>query len=217
MLPKYLLPIPGPRLPACLWVLDTAGPLCYALWVGCGCCRVDYGLLARRGSTLLYHLLMSSAQQTDYAAPRQRETWVLWGAVLLWMAVIFFFSSQGSLGDTKLPSFFKLLRKIGHVVEYWILAVLLGRALLHTWQSRGGALGRSLLLRAWWVGVTVSALYAITDEVHQTFVPRRYGNPGDVLLDTLSAVAGLGVWYILRVRQLRSRRVRLEGVESSGR
>ena len=47
-------------------------------------------------------------------------------------------------------------------------------------------------------------LYAMSDEFHQTFVPKRGGRVEDVVLDTLSAVAALGFWYRHKARQLES-------------
>jgi VanZ family protein len=148
---------------------------------------------------------MSSKQLAQHYAPGTRETLVVWGFVLAWMGVIFVLSAQGSLGDMQLPPIFRVLRKCAHVVEYWILAVLVGRALLHTWRLQGEPLGRALLVRVWWVGAALATLYAISDELHQALVLKRHGQPGDVLVDALAATAGLGIWYIVRERELRSR------------
>ncbi len=53
-------------------------------------------------------------------------------------------------------------------------------------------------------GFTITALltlslciaYAITDEVHQMFVPDRYADVRDVLSDAAGAGAGLGLLYL---------------------
>jgi VanZ family protein len=125
-----------------------------------------------------------------------------WGPVVLWMALIFYLSAQSSLGAMHGPPLFQVSRKMGHVIEYAVLGLLVGRALVYSWRSRGEALGRTLLLRAWLVGLTVCALYAVTDEFHQTFVPLRGGRVEDVVLDALAATAALGFWYRFRTRQL---------------
>jgi VanZ family protein len=121
------------------------------------------------------------------------------------MLVIFYLSAQSALGAMDGPPAFMVARKFGHIFEYAVLALLLGRALMYSWRVRGQALSNSLLLRAWLIGAGLCALYAVTDEFHQTFVPERGGRPEDVLLDTLSAVAVLGAWYLLRSRQLAPR------------
>jgi len=97
----------------------------------------------------------------------------LWAPVVLWAAVIFAFSSIPSLG-TGLGTWDLVLRKLAHVAEYAVLGALLARAL------------PSL---AW--AVALGSLYAVTDEVHQAFVPGRVGSPLDWALDTVGVVAGV--------------------------
>jgi VanZ family protein len=129
-----------------------------------------------------------------------------WGFVLLWMLLIFALSAQSGLGGQEWPPPLQAVRKLGHVAEYSVLAVLVGRALLATWRRRGGGSTllqskRILLARAWLVGVALTTLYAITDEAHQGLVPQRGPHIEDVLIDALSATAALGIWYIVLARE----------------
>ena len=94
----------------------------------------------------------------------------------LWAAVIFAFSSIPSLG-TGLGTWDLLLRKAAHMAEFAVLAALLARAL-----GRG--------IRAWPLAVA----YAVTDEVHQSFVRGRAGRPVDVAIDAAGALAGVLAW-----------------------
>jgi VanZ family protein len=98
----------------------------------------------------------------------------LWLPVLVWAAVIFAFSSVPSLG-TGLGTWDTILRKLAHMTEYAILAVLLLRATAS---------------HAWAFGLTVA--YAATDELHQVFVRGRHGSPVDVAIDAAGALIGLG-------------------------
>jgi VanZ family protein len=72
------------------------------------------------------------------------------------------------------------VRKAAHLTVYATLSALWFRA------RRGP--------RAGWqpswalLGLLVSMLVAISDEVHQSFVPSRTGTPWDVLLDTFGAL-----------------------------
>lgn len=100
----------------------------------------------------------------------------LWLPVLLWAAVIFTLSSIPSLG-TGLGAWDLLLRKLAHVAEYAILGALLLRALRRA-------------APAFVLGVA----YAVSDEVHQTFVSGRRGAPLDVLIDAAGVGVGLVVW-----------------------
>ena len=110
-----------------------------------------------------------------------------------WMAVIAVFSSSlfgaDQTGSWILPALGRLLpgagpgllhalhaalRKLGHVVEYGILAALWLQALRP---------GRGAAVRA----VVLSALYAALDETRQSLVPNRTASPLDVAIDTAGA------------------------------
>ena len=95
-----------------------------------------------------------------------------WGPVVAWAAVIFAFSSVPSLG-TGLGTWDLVLRKIAHATEFAILAALLVRALRH----------------AGWA-VAIGIAYAVSDEIHQSFVAGRQGSPWDVAIDSVGVVVG---------------------------
>jgi VanZ family protein len=98
-----------------------------------------------------------------------------WLPVLVWVGVIFAFSSIPSL-NSGLGTWDYVLRKGAHMTEYAILAVLLVRAT--------GSL-------VWAFALTV--LYAASDEVHQLFVRGRHGSPVDVAIDAVGALIGLSL------------------------
>jgi VanZ family protein len=151
--------------------------------------------------------------KTRYAprnSPRALDVITIWGPALLWMALIFYLSSQNTWTSVKGPPWFNALRKSGHIIEYSVLALLLGRALLGTWTLKGEAITRALLARIWQIGVLLATIYALTDEVHQSFVPRREFHLTDILIDGLSATAALGIWYIVRARKRERQPVTLE-------
>ena len=107
-----------------------------------------------------------------------------WLPVVLWAAVIFAFSAIPNLG-TGLGGWDLVLRKIAHTAEYAVLGALLVRAT-----------GRSGLAFA------LGTLYAVTDEIHQTFVRGRHGSPIDVAIDAVGVALGIAVWHALRTRRL---------------
>ena len=76
------------------------------------------------------------------------------------------------------------VRKLAHVTEYAILAVLVARALDDAKRTMMWIAARALVL---------CAAYAALDEFHQSFVPSRTGAVSDVVLDTLGAAIGLRV------------------------
>ncbi len=110
----------------------------------------------------------------------------------LWMAVIFALSSQpaGALPDVGL-----VVCKLAHLLEYLILAILVMSAL--NWSIRSSVTGAATT-------VLVSAVYAVSDEIHQLFVPGRNGSPLDVLIDIAGAIIGILLFsqlHKLRFRQ----------------
>jgi VanZ family protein len=47
----------------------------------------------------------------------------------------------------------------------------------------------------------IAVLYAVTDEVHQTFVDGRLGTPRDVAIDLVGVLAGVVGWRLWRDRR----------------
>lgn len=135
-----------------------------------------------------------------------------WGPVLLWMAVIFLFSTDyfsssntepffGPLlarlfpnaSPTRIEEITALVRKLGHWGEYFILAVLLMRGLSAAYLTQPA------LRRVIW-SVILATLYAASDELHQSFVPTRTASAVDVAIDSFGAICGT-VWSHLRIRR----------------
>jgi len=92
-----------------------------------------------------------------------------WLPALLWMALIFFMSSQTGLGGPEWMSV------AGHIVEYGGLAALLYFAL-----SRTTGLAH---LKIAALAAAMATLYGLTDEWHQSFVPGRVPDVMDLLTD----------------------------------
>jgi VanZ family protein len=104
------------------------------------------------------------------------RTLTRWLPVVLWAALIFALSSIPSL-SSGLGTWDTLLRKCAHVTEYAILALLLARAI----QREGPAF-------------VLGALYAVSDEFHQSFVRGRHAAPLDVAIDAIGLALGLVLW-----------------------
>ena len=116
-----------------------------------------------------------------------------WLPVFAWAGLIFALSSIPSL-ESGLPKAGDLvLRKLGHMIEYAVLALLLHRALrAHSLAPR----------RALTSAAVLALLYAVLDEYHQSFVPGREGSPRDVLIDALGIGSALYLlpWWRSRRR-----------------
>jgi VanZ family protein len=82
----------------------------------------------------------------------------------------------------------RLTRRLAHLSEYAILAVLWRRAFVR---------GRNLTPRSAGVlALAISVAWAILDELHQSFVPSRSASLADVLVDTVGAVVALTVVHV---------------------
>ena len=124
-----------------------------------------------------------------------------WIALLVWIGVIFFFSTDSfsssdtsrilmpvlkflfpSLSPTHLQIAHIVCRKAGHVLEYFVLGVLAWRAIT---PSTAGWLRPELFTIALVLAV------ALSDEFHQSFVPSRTGALADVGFDLFGGIMGL--------------------------
>jgi VanZ like family len=111
------------------------------------------------------------------AASRALSAWL---PVVAWAALIFTLSSIPDLG-TGLGAWDLALRKLAHPAEYAILGLLLLRAT-----------GRSS------TAFVLATLYAVTDELHQAFVPGRHASLLDVAIDATGVAVGLALATRLR-------------------
>ncbi len=99
-----------------------------------------------------------------------RKFLLRYAPVVLWMSLMFFFSSRSDLptSGTVTEDFFS--KKFAHVFEYFILMFLMFRAV-----------GEKSTAKAF----LFSLIYAFTDEIHQLFIPYRTGKLIDVGIDSL--------------------------------
>jgi VanZ family protein len=134
-----------------------------------------------------------------------------WLPVLLWATVIFLFSTEHfaapqssrilgpllqwlfpEITPEQLSSVQLVIRKLGHWFEYFVLAVLLCRAL---YAESGG----SSSVRPAAMTMAFALVLAITDEFHQSLVPSRTASIVDVTIDGFGALCGT-LWRYLRQR-----------------
>ena len=118
-----------------------------------------------------------------------------WGPALLWAATIFALSSipQAVYPETNVPQADKAV----HFVLYGTLAALCARGLdRRPWSA----------LSVWLAAAALAALYGMSDEFHQRFVPGRNADWADVLADAIGAVLGAGASIAFLRRQRRAKR-----------
>jgi len=144
------------------------------------------------------------ASRAGNSSPFGNRLW-RYGPVIVWAGAIFVFSSglfSGSntssvlrplvqwvypdISDAALGLVHGLIRKAGHFVEYAILALLAARGFRTS--------SRDFLRNHWFaVSLTFVALYALSDEFHQSLVSSRTASIYDCLIDTAGGLAALFV------------------------
>lgn len=156
-------------------------------------------------------------KQNTKEGKQKLKIYISWAAVLLYLAMIFYFSAQDGTSSHKvsfellqyiklliilMPEWLQdclagiyyntefLLRKAAHFTEYFILSLLFYRAM-----SVSGVKARKGML----ITLVFCFLYAVSDEVHQIFVPGRVFAVTDILIDTLGAALGVAIIYARRI------------------
>lgn len=148
---------------------------------------------------------------------RKFSSFMLWIPVVLWMILIFYLSHQPSSSSKELSSgvmmlvintlnkaipveldldiFHQFVRKSAHFFAYFILGVLILRALKNYRVNDMKKIGFALIL---------CIVYASSDEIHQLFIPGRSGEVRDVIIDSTGALTGLFIYWLF-VKLLKKR------------
>ncbi len=139
--------------------------------------------------------------------------------VLLWMMVIFSFSAKNGSSSsgmsrkvitTAVETFTEIedetpemdkvvkilsfpVRKGAHFFLYFVLGMLVFYA-LHLWGIK-----KRVILYAFFI----CALYAASDEWHQTFVATRSGEVKDVLLDSFASLLAIFLFSFVQIKRKR--------------
>lgn len=142
-----------------------------------------------------------------------------WMPVILWMLVIFYLSSQSAdqsnqlsmgvtvriyeavnilLPELEVDVFNHMVRKYAHFFAYMILGILSVNALY-----LNGIKDRKAILYSF----IISFLYAISDEIHQIFVPGRAGQVMDVLIDSSGGIIGIAIYASVYSLTIGKRRI----------
>ena len=101
----------------------------------------------------------------------------LWAPVMVYMAAIFYVSS---LPQPMLPPGGD---KPWHLIAYTGLGIVIARAF-------AGGLFRRMVGSAATLSIALGVAYAVSDEVHQLFVPGRSAEVADLIADALGVTIG---------------------------
>ena len=141
---------------------------------------------------------------------KYKVKFISWISVVLWMALIFHFSAQPATqskeisngvmevlvetvekvapnraADLDIQRLHYLIRKNAHFFSYLVLGILVLNA-----RRRSGRLGDSSAV----IALIICIFYAISDEIHQLYVPGRSGELRDVIIDSVGASVGIVIY-----------------------
>jgi VanZ family protein len=140
----------------------------------------------------------------DSAFPRIRQKILWWVLIVLWCGLIFYMSSNNADESSNQSLFIAdllnrwlrrlfgphaftfsedVVRKTAHFFEYLVLGCLLFMGFLD--RSRPGRVILSVFIAGF--------LFAVSDEIHQLFVPGRTMRPIDVLIDMAGIALAVGM------------------------
>lgn len=102
---------------------------------------------------------------------------------LLWMGVIFYFSTRQTTGIGGSSYWYRfLILKSFHLIEYAILFILINFALNSNLKS-----------------IIIAYLYGASDEIHQSFTPGRTPKLTDTFIDLLGILLGFLIYKFVLV------------------
>ncbi len=134
---------------------------------------------------------------------KQRKIYVSisWVLVILCMLVIFSLSAQNGEESSDLSGSFVdsilawlnirvdegVLRTCAHGLEFMGLSMLFFNAIYATWKKNITII----------IAFVCTVCYAVTDEIHQIFVPDRAFQISDIIVDSTGAMIGAVVSYLI--------------------
>lgn len=143
---------------------------------------------------------------------------ISWLAVILWMGLIFYLSHQPASVSSEISS--GLLTYIMDFIENRTPFVMADNETVHYFFRKGAHFSAYFMLgilslialeknyphpmKAGIGAFLICVLYAMSDEVHQLFIPGRSGEVKDVLIDGTGSFVGISVYLLVNrlVRRL---------------
>ncbi len=143
---------------------------------------------------------------------------IKWILVILWMGLIFYFSSRDSDSSTNqsrsvvsktniveiyeeknnvdsntaLEDVDRIFRKAAHIIEYLVLALLLCSLL-----SEYNLSLKNVLL----ISFVICIIYSSSDEMHQLLVSGRSGELRDIIIDNIGSIIGISIYLLFKRRK----------------
>jgi VanZ family protein len=101
---------------------------------------------------------------------------------IIWAGLIFFLSAQSTLPGASYPLLDYIFKQSAHVFVYAVLHFLIWRAIKITTSSPHNKI--KILI----IPIILSAAYAFSDELHQSFIPGRKATLVDIGFDSIGII-----------------------------
>lgn len=108
---------------------------------------------------------------------------------------------EHGIGRSVAESLDFIVRKCAHMAEYFVLTYCASFLFIH--------IKKSCVVSIRILPVMIAVLYAISDEIHQLFVPGRAGKVSDVLIDSV----GIAIAFVLLTLYFKCRQSSIYSVE----
>ncbi len=144
-----------------------------------------------------------------------KKSYIFFAFSLLWMCLIYYFSSKTGVESSAQSDYVKSLmysfgnqsqflstsisetlsiipiRKVAHVFVYLVLFLLLYVSIFITNCNKNVSIKLASI---------ISFIYAVSDEMHQLFVPGRSGQISDVFVDMIGVGLGICIVSLIKVK-----------------
>src|SRR4030042_741291 len=110
-----------------------------------------------------------------------------WVPTFLWIGIIFFLSS---LPESATPGRFLISDKVLDAVAYFLLGFLILFALQRTTALKFST--------CFWIVLATGAIYGLSDEIHQLYVPTRHFDLKDLLADVIGILVLFLILWVLQ-------------------
>lgn len=119
---------------------------------------------------------MTLKKRSFFNAITRRAVFWYYLPILIWASLIFFLSHQPVLPGHTVFQLDFVIKKSGHIFVYAVLFFLIYRALVYN---------KLTTIQGTIICLLISCTYALSDELHQSFIPGRTASLRDVLFDCL--------------------------------
>lgn len=83
-----------------------------------------------------------------------------------------------------------IIRKLAHYIEYLILGILVINMFI-----------KNNIPQSYLISIIFCIIYAISDEIHQIFVPGRACQIKDILIDSIGSITGIYLYKLISKRK----------------